>query len=193
MTPPVERRRQFVHAGLTLLALTLRWLTDEQAATLAGGAVVLNWVVLPLLGLDARLFGRRDGRYLDGVKTYPVAVLLLVLLLPLPVAAAGWAVLGIGDAASNLVGRAWGVPPFLGRTDRTGVGTAAFVLLAWPAAFAAHRFVAAGAAPPIDTLALATGAAALAGALAELVPWPRPVDDNLPIALAAGLACWLLV
>ena len=183
-----EDRRQGVHAAMTLLALLLRGLTPTQAALVAGAAVVLNWVVLPLTGLDRGL-RREGGPWIDGVKTYPVAVLAAVLLFPLPVAAAAWAVLGIGDAASNVVGRRIGKPPFLGRADRSMAGTLAFVATAAPAALLVHAFVA-GAAPGTGTLVAACGAAA-AGAVVELLT-PRFLDDNLPICLAAGAAFWAL-
>ena len=48
------------------------------------------------------------------------------------------AALYASDALSNLVGRRWGRPPFLGRPDRSLVGSVAFLLTAWPAAFLAH-------------------------------------------------------
>ena len=185
-----EDRRQFVHAAMTLLALTFRWLTPTEAAALAASAVVLNWVVLPATGLDRGL-RRPGGPWIDGVKMYPVAVLAVVLLFRdrLEIAAAAWAVLGIGDAASNVVGRRIGRPPFLGRTDRSLAGTVAFVATGTFAAVAVHAFVA-RAAPGATTLA-AAGAAAVAGAAVELIT-PRPLDDNLPICVAAGAAFWLV-
>lgn len=184
-----EDRRQLVHASMTLFALALRWLTCEQAMALGGAAVALNWIVLPLTGLDRGL--RREGApWIDGVKLYPVAVLLLLVFVqPLPAAAAAWAVMGIGDAASNVIGRRLGRPPFLGRRDRSLAGTAAFVVCAFPAAAAAHGWVAY--AMPGQEVLVAVAAATVAGAAAELLV-PRGWDDNVAIAIAAGGA-FLLV
>lgn len=178
---------------MTVFVLTLRWLTPMQAALVAGAAVALNWVVLPVTGLERRL--RREGEpFVNGLKLYPVAVLLVLLLFPLDVAAMAWVALGIGDAASNIVGRRLGRPPFLGRHDRSLAGTLAFVLTAWPLGVAAAAWTA----PSADTVALwsyvtAAAAASVAGAAMEYVRWPRPLDDNLPIALAAGTAAWAVL
>ena len=178
-----EDLRQGIHLAITGCALALRWLTPPQAALCAAGAVVLNWVVLPALGRDLR---RPGDPFVDGVRLYPIAVLGLVLLLPLPQAAAAWGVLGVGDAASNLAGRRLGRPPFLGRSDRSLAGSLAFVLTAAPAAAGLWAFV--GRVPLDLPLLGASLAAAAAGALAELLPRSRWMDDNLPIAVAAGLA-----
>jgi len=81
VTAATERRRQTVHLACTGFVLLLPWLTIEQALVLAGAAIVLNWLVMPVLGWDAAL--RRDeDRLLDGVRTYPIAVLLSLLIFP---------------------------------------------------------------------------------------------------------------
>ncbi len=184
---PREDLRQWTHLAMTGFALTLRWLTPDQAAGLAIAAIVLNWVVLPLIGRDLR---RPGEPFIDGVKLYPVAVLVLVIFLPLPSAAAAWGVLGVGDAASNLVGRRFGRPPFLGRTDRSFAGTAAFVLSGGCAATLIGGFVANQ--TPDAHASAASFAAAAAGALAEFTPRRRWLDDNLPIAIAAGAVLYFL-
>jgi dolichol kinase len=181
----LEDRRQLVHFSMTGFALLLRWLDPWQAWTLAGAAIVFNWIVMPLLGWDRGL-RRADSPFVDGAKLYPVAVLAVLLLFPTRpqvVAAAAWAVMGVGDAASNVIGRRFGRPGFLGRADRSWLGTFAFIACAWPAAWAIASFVARSSATVTWGPALA---AAVAGAAAELVPLPRRFDDNVPIALAAA-------
>ncbi len=179
-----EDRRQFLHFGATSFALALRWIPQWAAFTLAGAAVAVWWVFMPLLRRDFGL--ARDGeRFVGGLRTYPVAVLLLLVLFPLPAAAAGWAVLGVGDAFSNLLGRRYGRHPFLGREDRSLVGTLAFVVTAWPAAWGLAMHVHGPSAADAWLPALI---AAVAGAVAELLPLQRWIDDNIPVALAAGAA-----
>ncbi len=187
MTDAREDRRQFVHAGMTLFALTLRWLTPLQAAVCAAAAIGLNWLILPRFsGAPA---GERRG-FGDGVRIYPIAVLLLIVVLPAPRAAAAWGVLGIGDAASNLIGRRLSGPRLLGRPDRSLGGTIAFVLLGGAAAAGLWAFVGERA---LDAdVVIASFAAAAAGALAELLWRPKWLDDNLPIAAAAGAVLLLL-
>jgi dolichol kinase len=184
-----ETRRQMLHLGMASWVVVLRWLTPSEAAAVAAGAIVLNWIVMPVLGLDRRVLRREGESFIDGVKLYPVAVLVALLIFPYPAAAAAWAVMGVGDAASNLVGRRFGKPPFLGRDDRSFAGTAAFVATAMPAALLAGWWVVPqGAAPPLSTLIAAAAAAAVAGAAMEFIRWPKPLEDNLPITLAAGAA-----
>ena len=182
-----EDRRQAVHFAMTFFASTLRWLTPTQAVAGAVAAVLLNWVVLPLIGRD---FRRPGEPFIAGVRLYPVAVLLLVVFLPLPSAAAAWGVLGVGDAASNILGRRFGKPPFLGREDRSLIGTAAFVTFGGTAALALGSFVAD--LPPTAHAVAGSFAAAAAGALAEFLPRRIRLDDNLPIAIAAGGVLFLL-
>jgi dolichol kinase len=65
------------------------------------------------------------------------------------------------------------------------LGTFAFVATAWPAAWALATFV--GGMSSADAW-LPALVAAVAGAVAELVPMPFRLDDNLPVSLAAGAA-----
>ena len=145
--------------------------------------VVAGWIVIPMSPLEARL--RRPGEpFLNGLRTYPVAVLLLVLFLrPATLAATAWVVWAIGDAAASLVGRHLRAPSLFGHRKATWSGTPAFVVLGTLAGFGAGRLVEAtggGAGASLPVVALA----ALAAALVDLVRIPP--DDNLPNALAAG-------
>jgi dolichol kinase len=177
-----EDSRQLLHVGTTLLAIPLRWLTPGQAIVMACVGVALGWFVFPRLGVDAAI-RRENSPWLDGVQLYPVAVLAVVVLFPLPAAAAAWAILGFGDAASNVIGRRFGRPGFLGRKDRSAAGTAAFLVAAAPAAVVAHLWVADAA--PTSAVLVAAGIASAAGAIVELLMPPR-WDDNLAIAVVAG-------
>lgn len=186
MTLAHEDRRQWTHLAMTGFVVALRWLSPLQAIALAATALVFNLLVLPRLPGAREWMRRSDERGVGGVRMYPVAVVAALLLFDLPVAAAAWAVMGVGDAAANLAGRRWGRPPFLGRADRSLVGTLAFVASATPAAWAAHAWVAAGQEGCVVIAWSTALAAAMAGAVAELIPYPRVVDDNLPVTLAAG-------
>ena len=182
-----ENRRQILHFAMTGFAIALRWLEPWQACAMAGAAIAVNWLLLPALGWD-RSIRRENGPFADGVKLYPLAVLAVLLLFPLPAAAAAWGVMGVGDSASNLVGRRFGTPGFLGRHDRSFLGSLAFLVTAWPAAWALATF--AGRIANADAWRPALAAAA-AGTATEFLPLPRWLDDNLPIALVSGTAFFL--
>lgn len=187
--------RLAVHAGTGLCALALGVLPAPWHLVAAGLGVLAGWVVFPLTGLDARL--RRPGEgWWGGVRTYPLAVLGLVALLPRPAAAAAWGVLAFGDAAAGWIGSRVPAAPLLGHPKATWAGSAAHATVGTLAALGLSAGVVAldasvgglsvGAAPA----AAACLAAAVAGALADLVPVPP--DDNLPVALAAGLTLFVL-
>jgi dolichol kinase len=185
-----EDGRQFVHLGTTAFAVTLLWLPLWAGYAACGAAIAFWWIVVPLMKRDVG-FTRPGEPFVNGLRTYPVAVLLLLFFFrhpaahPLATPVAAWGVLGVGDSFSNLVGRPWGTHGFVGRKDRSMLGTFAFVVTAWPAAWALATLV--GGMPSADAWKPAL-VAAVAGAVAELIPLPFRLDDNLPVALAAGAA-----
>jgi dolichol kinase len=184
---PSADLRPLIHAATGLCALVLGPLPRWAAIACAGFGMLAGWVLLPMMPLERRL--RRPGEpFLCGLRTYPLAVLGLVLLLPVTLAAAAWAVLAFGDAAASLVGRHVPAPRVLGHAKATWSGTLAFFAVGAAAAFGVGRFVAATGGGPLGPpwAPLAAGAAA---ALVDLVRIPP--DDNVPVAAAAGLALWL--
>lgn len=182
-------RRPLLHAATGLLALTLGVLPDPWHLVGAGLGIVAGWIVFPLT-----TFGRgleRPGEpYLGGLRTYPVAVLLLVLLLSRAEAAAAWGVLAFGDAAAAIVGSRVEAPAIFGGRKATWSGSGAYLLVgglaAWGLSAGACALASGTGWVVIDVVpsVLACFAAAGAAALIDLVPLPP--DDNLPAAAAAG-------
>lgn len=181
--------RPLLHAATGLGALALGILPHPWALACAGLGVLAGWVVFPLTGFDKRL--RRPGEpFLAGLRTYPLAVLGLVFLLPPAEAAAAWGVLAFGDAAAAIVGTRWKTPALFGHAKATWSGSAAYLvvggLAAWglsrgvAALAAATDLVAAGPTPAVQACFLAAAAATIV----DLVPLPP--DDNVPAAAVAG-------
>jgi dolichol kinase len=191
---PHATLRPLLHAATGFVALSLGVLPRPFAIAGAVAGVLVGWVLLPRLRLEGRL--RRPGEpFVGGLRTYPVAVLLLVLLLPPTEAAAAWGVMAFGDAAAALVGMRVPAPRLFGHPKATWSGTPAYVvvgtlaargLAAAVGALGEASGVAAGAVPAWTACLAAAGASALL----DLVPIPP--DDNLPAALAAGgtLRAW---
>ncbi|MDJ0521547.1 MAG: hypothetical protein QNJ90_05670 [Planctomycetota bacterium] len=188
-------RRPFLHAATGLLALTLGLLPAPLHLVGAGLGLVAGWIVFPLTAFGRSL--QRPGEpFFAGLRTYPVAVFALVLLLPRAEAAAAWGVLAFGDVAAALVGRALPAPAIFGHPKATWSGSGAYLLAGGLAAWGLSSGAAAlasgtgwvviDAAPTV----LACFAAAGAATLADLVPLPP--DDNLPAAAAAGAVLYLL-
>ena len=192
---PQATLRPRVHAYTGLCALLLGVLPAPWHLAMAAGGVLLGWVVFPLAGIDRRL--RRPGEpFVGGLRTYPLAVLGLVVLLPRAEAAAAWGVLAFGDAAASIYGRALPAPAVFGHPKATWAGTGAYVLVGAVAAWALGAGVASLAhdtgwvSPGTPPSALACLAAASAAAMLDLVPLPP--DDNLPAAAGAGGVLHLL-
>lgn len=187
--PRAALSRPALHAGMGLCGLLLAVLPPAGAITCAALGILVGWVVFPLTALERYL--RREGEpFLGGLRTYPVAVFGLVVLLPPAEAAAAWAVLAYGDTAAAVVGTRIAAPPILRLRKATWSGTAAYLLVggftAWGMAAAvgalghAAGVVDPGPVPGIASAFLAAAAAVLVDVLLRLP------DDNLPCAAVAG-------
>lgn len=190
MTTHSESARQWVHIGSGSFALLLRVLTWQQAAAMAGGALVFNLLVLPRIG------GRRLYRPVDdargfplGIVIYPLAVLLLILVFSsrLDIAAVAWGILAFGDGAATLVGTRVGGRRLPWNAEKTIAGmigfvacaTAGGILLAWWTRPDAPRWF----------IVLAPLAAATAAGLVESIP--VRLDDNISVPVTAGSVLWI--
>ncbi len=177
-----EGVRRLVHVAFGACAFLVEPLGRAGAASVAFAALLYNAVVAPRLRLD-RSYRRSGEGVLGGIVTYPLAVLLLILLAPPRVAAGAWIVLALADPAAAWVGTSLRGPTWPGNPRKTLSGTAAGFL--------------AGAAGCTGTLALLGEphpfvpglCAAAAGAFVEGLP--LPFDDNLPVAAAAAVALHL--
>lgn len=188
-----ENLRQLVHAlvGLALVLLlhasliTAEWLL----VLLATGAIATLWQRHRPLGILSRILGamERDGDRHSfpgrGAFFYVAGSLLAVVCFAPPIALSAIAVLAIGDALSNVIGRHAGRHALPHNRSKTWEGTAAGII---GATLSATVFV------PLP--------AALVGAMAamalETLPLHRVharLDDNLLIPLAAGTAMTVFV
>jgi dolichol kinase len=176
---PVERNRRLVHLGFGACALLIPVLGRWGSAAVAAAALLYNGVVAPRLGLDRGYRRPGDGSW-NGLVTYPLAVLLLVVLCPPLVAAGAWVVLAAADPVAAAVGTRFPAPRVPGNPRKSLAGAAAGFVAAVAACAGVLGLLGAPA------VFLPAAAAAAAGSAAEVVPVPG--DDNLAIAAAAALA-----
>lgn len=173
-------------------ALLLRLLSWWQAALFALAAIV------PAALLSCRL--RRAGEQkISGVVLYPASVLLVILLFPtrLHIAAGAWAILAVGDSASNIFGRRFGKVPLPWNRQKSVAGSVAMFLASLPVAAFFIWWVGQPAFASLTgtSLVLAycfalAGIGAFFGTIFESLP--LPVNDNLVIILASSIPMHLL-
>ena len=195
MSPHSESARQWVHIGSGAFAILLRWLTWWQAALLALTALVFNLLLLPRIG------GRQIYRPADvargfplGILLYPLSVLLLILTFPsrLDLAAAGWAILAVGDGTATLVGhRATTSRRLPWNPDKSVAGTTAFIVFAGAAGVAMAWWVRPNVTPlpPMAFTLLAPLVAAIVAGFVESIP--VKLDDNLSVPANAAIVLWV--
>ncbi len=188
-----ERARKVVHVAMGGFALLLRILPWSYAGLLAGTALIFNLVALPRLG-GARLY--RDAEhtrgYSAGMLLYPLAVLLLILLLPtrLDIVAAAWGILAAGDGMAGVIGRLAGGPRIPWNREKSVAGSLAF----WVCGSMAGSFLAWWCRPAVNVppdlwfSLCAPIVAAAAAALAETIP--IGLNDNLTVPLTAAGVLW---
>jgi uncharacterized protein (TIGR00297 family) len=138
--------------------------------------------VLPVHGKG--IYRNRESRWDVGIVSYPLVVLLLILIFrrDLAIAAAAWGMLALGDPAAALAGRSLRGPRLPWNPDKTWAGLAACLVAGGAAGLLLFRFVAREA-PPAWPVAVLAGAVTFA--LLESVR--AGIEDNLVAPLPAAL------
>jgi len=181
---PSREVRPALHAATGLVALLLGVLPRPLALAGAALGMLAGWVVIPCSPLEAKL-RRPDEPFFGGLRTYPLAVGGLIVVLPDTLAAVAWGIFAWGDAAASVAGRHVPSSAVFGHRKATWTGSGAFLTVAALVGWGIGTVVAATGGAPCPSVPRIV-AAALAATLIDLVPIPP--DDNLPHATAAGLA-----
>jgi uncharacterized protein (TIGR00297 family) len=190
-----EDRRQFLHVAMGCVALVLRFVHWWEAAILAGVAVGVNAHVLHRIGGRAVYREHERSRlYLSGVTLYPIAILLLIVVLRdrLDIVAAAWGILAFGDGMASLAGRHVPSARIPWNPGKSAAGTAAFVLFGGAAGALLCLWCRPSIVPPPYHW-FSVGApfvAALAAAAVETIP--IRLDDNLSVPATAAAVLWWL-
>ena len=178
-----EWTRKAVHAGMGLLALTLKWLTWPAAALLALAALLFNLWVMPRIGRE--IYRDRGRKWDTGIVAYPAMVLILILLFRnnIYIVAAVWAMMAFGDPAASIAGRAMEGPRLAWNREKTWAGLLADWSVGGLAAVLIFRFVSSRPLEPAAAALLVAGA----GLYAFLESVRAGIDDNLVAALPTAL------
>ena len=193
-----ELRRKALHLLALVIPAGMLLLGRETAVAilvpLGAVAVVLDWARVRFAGARRVLHRVFAGMMrpeeipplgapvkLNGATMMCVAAAACAVLLPVGPAAAGLAMLMVGDGAAAVVGRRVGRHRWPG-SPKSVEGTAAMAVAAFGTGLAVVAWPGAG----VTVAACAVGAA-VAAAVEAL---PIPVNDNFRVPLLAGAAMW---
>ncbi len=194
---PVNHARSVAHVASGTATLFLLHALPGRAWTIAasGAFAALAWTLeisrarsarvnAVLMRVLAPIAHPHEWTRVNSSTWYCTALFTLAIVCARPACVAGVAVLALADPAAGFVGRRWGRTRI--RHGRSLEGSLAFVVAGTVAAALALTLFER---VPVGTAVLQAAAAALAGALAEIVS--SKLDDNLTIPLAAGAAATL--
>jgi len=191
-----ESKRQIEHMLPLGFAFLLRYLTLTQAVLCCAGALAYGLFISPRINKSGMREDEAARGFSIGKACYALAVLALILIFRnrMHIAAGAWAVLSLGDATSNLAGRAWGRKKLPWSKDKTWIGFAAFVLSSWAGSLVLVYWTAGGLDVMLPALWLVVAGCGLAAAVGAVVEsLPLPLNDNItsPLAAAGVMAAFL--
>ena len=198
----MENTRKLIHVGMLSFAVLLRWLNWWQAALCAIAAVLVNVLIMPRIGKKAFREDDLERGYACGMIYYSVSVLVLILTTPLPIAAAAWGIMALGDGSASIVGMRWGDVKWPWSKDKSIAGSIAFLAGGTIAACVLIFITQTNAIESVplydnmpafilmlETASLSTLfliCAITAGVMALVESLPLPIDDNLSVPLGSG-------
>ncbi len=184
-----EEKRQFAHILLLLFAFLLKYLDRFSAALLVLGLLIIMVLVVPRTKARLHFYRRQEQAFSQGAIIYFVTLFFLVLIFPLHIVAASWAILALGDGSATLIGRHFKATELPWNSNKTYVGSMAFVI-----------FGAIGAAVllwwtlPDVAFAAMLGYGLRAAIVAAVVEsLPIRINDNATVALASALTLSFLL
>ncbi|HUU42777.1 MAG TPA: DUF92 domain-containing protein [Planctomycetota bacterium] len=193
-----ETKRQIEHMVPVAFATLLRWLPLWAAASLAGLSVVYGALVSPRVFRRMLRSNEASHTFSPGKFIYGVVVLVLILVFGVGgfhIVAGAWALMGIGDGMSNIIGRRYGRVKVAWNRSKTWEGFAAFVVFGTLAAGFLVWWVALReeiAPVPFERAMLLALVAAVAAGLVE-TSRGKYVDDNISVPVVGALVLYLLL
>lgn len=187
-----EDGRQLVHVAVGAFALLLRYLSAVEATALAGLAVAFNLYALPRLAGQLYRPAEARQRLLSGITLYPIAILLLLVVLPdrRDIVAAAWGVLAVGDGMATLVGRHVRSARIPWNRGKSVAGSIAFVVCGAAAGSFLCWWCRTTVIPPAYPWfsIWMPIVAAIAAAAVETIP--IKLNDNLTVPASAAAVLW---
>ena len=185
----IEIKRQAVHIGLLVIALLLKYLTRWQAVAVLGLLLFITLFVMPQLTIRSHFYRELERRYSAGAVLYVLLLLVLLLVFPLPVVAASWAILALGDGAATLIGTHFKANALPWNPEKTFAGSIAFLVFGTLGASALLWWML----PALEwrSVLFLGVKTTMVAAIVESLPWK--INDNITVPLASAVVLSLLM
>lgn len=184
-----EKKRQLAHILLLIFALFLKYLSRWQVILLLLILLGVVVAIVPKLKIKKHFYRRQETVIKNGAVFYILILIVLALIFPLPVVAASWAILALGDGMATLVGRSYQGSLLPWSKSKTYMGSLAFIFFGALGAWLLLKW-----SMPELSLAMAAAAglkAALVAAIIESLP--GPINDNITVAVSAALTLAFII
>ncbi|OGY43869.1 MAG: hypothetical protein A2731_00335 [Candidatus Buchananbacteria bacterium RIFCSPHIGHO2_01_FULL_39_8] len=184
-----ETKRQGVHIVLFILAFLLRYVSRWQMVFLLFLLLVFTLFFVPRLKLKSHLYRQFEQHYSRGAISYFFSLIIIVLIFPLPVVAAAWVILALGDGMATLIGRSLKVKELPWNREKSYAGTVAFIIFGViGSVIMLHWMLPDLSSSSIFFLSLKT---VIVAAIIESLPWR--INDNISVPLASAVVMYLLM
>ncbi|MDD2807845.1 MAG: hypothetical protein PHW95_05000 [Patescibacteria group bacterium] len=184
-----EEKRQVAHIFLLIFALLLKFLQQWQVVLLLLLLLVLTMIIVPKLKIKRHFYRRGETDYKNGGVFYVLVLIVLALIFPLPVVAASWAILALGDGMATLFGRYYRATALAWNKDKTYAGSIAFIIFGSLGAAILLKWMV----PNMSWLAVSSVGfkASVVAAIVESLPWK--INDNISVAISAAVALAFII
>jgi len=125
-----ESYRKIIHTATAVFIIPLRWLGFWYAVGFSIAAFFWNLWAMPRWFSQSLRPREKQKGYSRGMLSYSLCVLLLAVLFPIPILAAGWAVLSLADGLAALTGGVLGKSRLPWNKNKTWIGSLVFLLAA---------------------------------------------------------------
>ncbi len=178
-----EEKRQAVHILLFLLAFFLKYLNRFQAVGLLLLLLFITLFLIPKLKVKSYFYRQVERKYSQGAVLYFLVLLVLVLIFPLYIVAASWAILALGDGTATLIGKNFKVKELPWNRQKSYIGSLSFIISGALGVFILLKWML----PEISSntaffIGLKT---ALVAALVESLP--LRINDNITVTVTSAV------
>ena len=182
-----EEKRQAVHILLLVFAFSLKYLTRFWAVLLLLALLGIMIFLIPKIRLKNYFYRYSENKYSEGAVLYFLVLLILVLIFPLSVVAASWAILALGDGAATLVGKNFKVKELPWNRQKSYAGILAFMVFGTVGAYILLKWMM----PELNNALTISFKTALIAAIVESLPFK--INDNLTVAITSAIVLSFLI